>query len=125
MTTKSEDVLNRCKGAAVIITACAGLLLGVLNWFKEVRDPKAKAGYQEVTKQVDDVNKDMHSLADTVKAQQEMISALQQWILFQKVQQVAAPIENKIRKAFSAPKRVAMPAPRAKAPKWDALQSAE
>lgn len=123
MSQRSEDILNKCKAAAVIIAAVSGFVLGVLNWFKETKDPKAKAGYSELAQQVEGLAKDVQHLTETVKTQQDQLRDLQQWILYDSQRRGATVegSEKKILKSFKTQKPVPMPAPR-KPPKWEALQ---
>lgn len=74
----------RCKGVAIVLAALSGLILGILNWFKEVRDPRAKVGYQELAKQVENLSLDLKKTADTFKQQGEEIATVQNWIIYER-----------------------------------------
>lgn len=128
---KSEDILNRCKAAAVLVTAVGGFGLGILNFFKEETQAKkalaqAKTGYAELAHQVEATSKDIQHLAESVKDFQERIRSLETWVLYERNRQGAmpGPAEDKIRRFYKAPKSVAMPAPR-KPLNWDVLQKAK
>ena len=114
----------KCKGAAVIITALTGLTLGVLNWFKDTRDPRVKVGYQELAKQVENLSGDVQKLATSIKTQGEEIAAVQNWIIVERDKRTAvpSPAVAKIMKTVKARKpEPPMPPPR-KPASWEHLQ---
>lgn len=74
--------LQKCKGAAIILTAVTGLALGILNHFKETRDPRLKPGYQELGDQVVLLSKDIQRLSQELIHHQEEIGMLQQLVLY-------------------------------------------
>jgi hypothetical protein len=85
---QGNATLAKCKGAAVIITAVTGLVLGVLNHFREVRDPRVKDSYTELSKQVQLVSKDVQKLDEAMRHQQEQIDALMGYALQSKADEV-------------------------------------
>jgi hypothetical protein len=99
----------KCKGAAVIITALTGLVLGVLNWFKDVRDPRVKVGYEELSKQVVGLSSDVQKLATAVRLQAEEISTIQNWIISE--QHKPAPPVRPIRPGTGPGTDAARPSP--------------
>lgn len=102
----------KCKGAAVIITAVTGLVLGVLNHFREVRDPRVKASYQELSQQLELVSKDVKNVAATVQNQQQEIQVLMQYILRYKAPLNEPEAKDVIKKLFEKKmKATAPPAP--------------
>lgn len=119
---KGNAFFLKCKGVAVIVAAISGLVLGVLNWFKETRDPKAKSGYEEVAKQVESMSEDIKKLSAVAKQQAEQISTIQNWIISEGSRRATpSPTLNKIeRQVVTAPKLPAPPIRRLKP--WSGLQ---
>lgn len=115
---------TKCKGYAVLITALTGLVLGVLNWFKEVRDPRVKTGYQELAKQVESLSGDVQKLATAVRTQGEEVAAIQNWIITERDKRSAAPgpAVAKIMKTVKARKPTPPPPPSRKPATWDKVQ---
>lgn len=102
----------KCKGYAVIITALTGLVLGILNHFREVRDPRVKASYQELSKQMELVSKDVKNVAAIVQNQQQEIQTLMQYILRYKAPQNEPEAKEVIKKIMEKKlKAVIPPAP--------------
>lgn len=114
----------KCKGAAVLITALTGLVLGILNWFKEVRDPNVKIGYQELAKQVEGLSRDVQTLASSMRTQAEEISTIQNWIIKERDVRGAlpGPAVTKILKAVKVNKPLPPAPPPRKPARWDQLQ---
>lgn len=112
----------KCKGIAVVVAAVSGLVLGVLNWFKETRDPKAKSGYEEVAKQVESMSEDVKKLSAVAKQQAEQISTVQNWIISEGSRRTApSPTLNKIeQQVVSVPKLPAPPIRKLKP--WEGLR---
>jgi len=125
-TTKTTETSNtfllHCKGIAVVIAAVSGLTLGVLNWFKEVHDPRAKVGYQESAKQVEALSRDVRTLVNTVQQQAEEISTIQNWIIYERDRRGAQPSPTllKLQKQKLSRPHVAQP-PIRRLNTWDAL----
>jgi uncharacterized protein YsxB (DUF464 family) len=108
----------KCKGIAVVLAAISGLTLGVLNWFKETRDPNVKVSYQELAKQVEGLSGDVQRLAKALRQQADEIATIQNWIL-DAANRPSRPV------AIVAPtgRPSSMPAPPSrKPPTWDKLQ---
>jgi len=113
----------KCKGVAVVLTAITALVLGVLNWFKETRDPTVKVSYQELSKQVEGLSGDIQKLAATVRTQAEEISTIQNWIITERNRNSTqpGPATLKIMKMVKSAKEPPAPPPRAPAP-WIQVQ---
>lgn len=91
---KGKAFLSKCKGIATVIAAVSALILGTLNWFKEARDPRVQAGYSELAKQVEALSKDVRVLAELQKRDQEAVTAIQNWILYERTPHGAAPTSS-------------------------------
>lgn len=89
---KSKAFLAKCRGAALIIGALSALILGVLNWFREARDPRVKVTYEELSKQVVGLSGDMQKLAATLRTQAEEISTIQNWIISEQSKPKPPPV---------------------------------
>lgn len=117
--------LAKCKGIAAIISVVTALVLGVLNWFKDAKDPRVKVGYQELSKQLEGLSGDIQKLAATARTQGEEISTIQNWIINEKDRRGAepGPAAKKILKSVKTAKPPAMPAPPSRKPAtWDQVQ---
>lgn len=123
-TTGDNAFFMKCKGIAVVVAAVSGLILGLLNWFKEVRDPNVKVGYQELAKQVENVSGDVQKLAATVRVQAEEISTIQNWIINERDKRGAlpGPAVTKILKTIKAAKPAPPAPPTRKPAPWTQVQ---
>lgn len=121
---ESNAFFLKCKGIAVLLAAVSGLVLGILNWFKETRDPNVKAGYQELAKQVEGLSGDVQNLATVVRVQAEEISTIQNWIINErgKSNEKPGPAAAKILRTVKMARPVT-PAPPARKPApWTQVQ---
>lgn len=113
----------KCKGAALLITAVSGLVLGLLNWFKEVRDPRVKTAYQELSKSVENLSNDTRKLTDLVRQQGEEISTLQNWVIHERDRRNAAPSATMLRIQAQTKSRPKITLPPVRKPEaWDQVQ---
>lgn len=111
--------LARCKGYGIILTAVTGLALGILNHFREVRDPRVKTSYEEVARVSEGVSKDIRALADTVRQQQEAINNIQNYLLSEKRTPTQPPTPKT---KLKPPAKMELRAPPIRRPmKWDKL----
>jgi hypothetical protein len=111
---------HKAKGIAVVVTAVSGLIIGILGFMRDTRDPRARAGYEETADKVTTLSHDVQKLAETVKQQATEISTLQNWVLNRHAGGVSvAPLAKIMTQQIARP-RVTVPPKRA--PKsWDAL----
>lgn len=111
-----------CRGIAVVLAAVSGLVLGLLNWFKEVRDPRAKVGYQEIAKQLEALSSDLRKLADTTHRQGEEIATIQNWIINERDKRGVQPSSTliKMHKQVLSRAKVVQP-PARKLEAWEGL----
>ena len=125
---KGKAFLDKCKGIAAVLAVLVSLVIGVLNWFKETRDPKAKAGYQETSQQMEKLSLDLRKLSDVVRQQAEEINTIQNWIISDRDKHgvLPSPAMVKIVKQTKVGLSVkATPPPIRKPVKWEALRKAE
>jgi hypothetical protein len=121
---RGKAFLDKCKGVATILAAITALVLGILNWFKDVRDPRVKVGYQELAKQVENLSGDTQKLSKVVRQQAEEISTIQNWIIRESAAIGALP-GSSVTKILKSTKMSRLPitAPPARKPvAWDVLQ---
>jgi len=119
----NNTFVMRCKGIAVVLAALSGLLLGILNWFKEVRDPRAKVGYQELAKQVENLSLDLKKTTDILKQQGDEIATVQNWIIYERDRRGTSPSAaiTKIQKQTKVRTKSAPP-PMRTPKRWENLQ---
>lgn len=120
---ESNAFFVKCKGIAVILAAISGLTLGILNWFKEVRDPIAKSGYQETSQQMEKLSLDLRKLADVVRQQAEEINTIQNWIINERDKRGALPSPTMVKIVKQTKARLTVVAPPVRKPEpWEGLQ---
>jgi hypothetical protein len=79
--SRGKAVWLKCKGAAVVITALTGLIFGIINHFKEIRDPRVSLSHQELAKKVELVSRDLKNVSSVVEDQQEETRLILKYVL--------------------------------------------
>jgi hypothetical protein len=117
---KGNAFLTKCKGIAVVITAVGGLVIGLLSYFKESKDPRVKVSYEELSKSINDLSRDFKALSDAARLQQQQIADIQNFLLYHRDHAPAAAAAAA--KRLIKPRTSAIPkaAPRA-LKKWDSI----
>jgi len=67
---------GRIRDWAAMITALGGILLGTLAYLREVRDPKAEAGHDDISNVVTNLSSDVRSAVIDIQENRQAISSL-------------------------------------------------